>query len=112
MQGRTKRFFLHDPRIIWWVINNNRVDEVAGFVKNGLGKSDGKALVLNLGQKILHSVVLWFVLDWSHVRIFISIHLERLSVGNHLVAKLRVDAFMDVDALNGDANLPNCQNSW
>jgi hypothetical protein len=55
---------------------------------------------------------LLFVLHRSHVRIVISINLERSSVGIHLVAELCVNAFMDKDSLYGNANLLDSQYSW
>ena len=68
-------------------------------------------LLLNLVEESLHALVLHRVLDWAQE---VPVHHaiangNRFGVGDHGVAEFIIDVFVDVDALQRNADLPGVQ---
>ena len=108
MTKRTERFLLDDSRLVRWIVNDRRLDKVALRLLY-IRHANCKFVALRLGvcEKVLDLIVLHRVLDGAnHDSLFVArADFEALGEVYHCINERPVDAFMDVDALRGHADL-------
>lgn len=103
----TKRFFGDNLGVIFRVVDNSRVNEVAIGICRLSTNRHLVSMLLDVVEECLDLLVLHRVLDGAkEYAVFGSIaHFQRLGVSNHSVAEFIVDGRVDVDALEAEANL-------
>ncbi len=105
---RTKRLLGDDARVVGRVVDDRRLDEVAGTLFDLLG-ADGELVTVLLAvlEELLYLLVLHFVLDGpdQDTGLVARADLDALGEGDHGFQEGLVDVLVDVDALGGDADL-------
>ena len=107
-KGLTERFFLDDHGIVWRVIDDGRLDEVAiTLLDLWLPGREGVSVLLAVAEEVLNFFVLHVVLDGAEhdACLVAAADFEGLGEVHHGFDEGLVDAFVDVDALCGDADL-------